>query len=89
MHTTADENFRPRMTRAQVAGYLSKHGYPISPRTLMNLAVRGEGPSVVGYWGRRALYDPANCLIWAAGRVRPAHPRARTGANKSGQSEVD
>lgn len=76
MDITTEAKPQPHMTRVQVAEYLAQHGYPISPRTLMNLAVRGEGPPVVGYWGRRALYDPANSLTWAQRRVRSAHHAA-------------
>jgi hypothetical protein len=73
MHTTTEDMPKARITRAQAAEHLSRHGYPISARTLMNFAVKGEGPSIVGYWGRRALYHPAECLTWAEARVRPVH----------------
>jgi hypothetical protein len=69
------------LTRRQLAQFLTEHGFPISKSTLDKLAMpsRDEGPAHVGFWGNRALYDPAKALTWAKKRFREswrreAHP---------------
>jgi hypothetical protein len=60
------------LTRRELAGFLTEHGYPISKSTLDKLAMpsRGEGPPHAGFWGNRALYDPDKSLAWARRRFR-------------------
>ena len=58
------------LTRAEVAEFLTEHGFPISRSTLekMAMASRGEGPPHVGFWRNRAFYDPDKALAWAKHR---------------------
>ena len=65
------------LTRRELAGYLTEHGFPISKSTLDKLAMpsRNEGPRHIGFWGNRALYDPEKALVWAKKRFR-THWRA-------------
>jgi hypothetical protein len=67
-----------RLTRKQLAEFLSNEGYPISVAWLNRLAMPsiGGGPPAVGMWGRRPLYDPAAALAWAEARFRPIEPEA-------------
>jgi hypothetical protein len=60
------------MTRRELAGFLSEHGFPISQSTLEKLGMpsRCEGPPYVGFWGNRVLYDPKQALAWARKRFR-------------------
>jgi hypothetical protein len=60
------------LTRRELAGFLTKHGFPISYSTLLKMAMpsRNEGPPPVGYWGNRALYDGEKALAWAQKRFR-------------------
>jgi hypothetical protein len=67
-------NSNPRLTRRQLAEELRKRGYPIGNSTLVKLCQPsiGEGPPVAAYWGKRPLYDLAQGVAWAEGRLRPA-----------------
>jgi hypothetical protein len=65
-------NSTQRMTRRQIAKYLREHGVPVGDSTLDKLCMPtvNEGPPVAVWWGRRPLYDPADALAWAEGRMR-------------------
>jgi hypothetical protein len=78
------------LTRRELAGFLTEHGFPISKSTLDKLAMptRAEGPPHVGYWGNRALYDPDKSLAWAKKRFRSnwrggRDDKSRDGGRKS------
>src|SRR5215471_3525874 len=66
-----------RLTREQVAVYLSMSGFPITLSTLEKLCAPaiGDGPPVEMWWGRRPLYSPEQCLAWARARLSPT-PKA-------------
>jgi len=63
-----------RLTRDQAAVYLSMNGFPITLSTLEKLCAPAidDGPPVAAWWGRRPLYDPAQCLAWARARLSSA-----------------
>lgn len=81
MSPSSDSVDREYLTRAQLAEFLTKRGYPISQSTLAKLCAlaRGEGPPAIGFWSNRALYDPARSLSWAKNRFR---------TNRRGSSQV-
>jgi hypothetical protein len=62
------------LTRAELPGFLKKHGYPISRTTIDKLSMpsRGDhaGPKPAGAWGNRHLYRPNEVLRWARARFR-------------------
>jgi hypothetical protein len=63
----ADER---RLTRQELAEFLSARGFKISRSTLAKLAMRKAGPPPDGFWGTRLLYDPSKALRWAQARFR-------------------
>jgi hypothetical protein len=67
-----------RLTRKQLAEFLTAEGFPISVAWLNRMAMQsiGGGPPAVGMWGKRPLYDPAAALAWAEARFRPIDPNA-------------
>lgn len=67
-----DEDF-PLLTREQTPGFLEQElGIPIKAKTFEGKCLRGEGPPVAQYWGRRPLYSRTAVKTWALGRLRPA-----------------
>ena len=58
------------LTRAELAAELTARGFPIAKTTLETIATRGGGPRYQKF-GRSALYDLAEALDWAAGRMSP------------------
>jgi len=69
-----------RMTRREVAEYLSREGYPIRPTTLAKLASIGGGPPFAKF-GKRVTYDSARALEWAKAKLSPEVSRYRDLAN--------
>lgn len=65
-----------RMTRREVAEYLSREGFPIRPTTLAKLASIGGGPPFAKF-GKRVTYDSAMALAWAESRLSPTVTRYR------------
>jgi hypothetical protein len=57
-----------RLTRAQAAEALTRHGYKTAPATLATLAVRGGGPPFAKF-GARVQYVWADALAWAQDRT--------------------
>jgi hypothetical protein len=71
MKRTMDMDFRP-VFRAELAKILTDRGFKISSSALANLHIRGAGPPIEGYWGRRPIFDPDRGIEWAKSLVRPA-----------------
>ena len=44
-------------------------GIPLSTSVLNKKCMRGEGPAVAGYWGKRELYTQQSIKEWAFGLV--------------------
>jgi hypothetical protein len=67
-----ENNTRARLTRKQLAEFLTASGYPISYSVLNKLCMpsNGQGPPVDVWWGARALYHPDTGLAWAESRLR-------------------
>ena len=61
-----------RLTRQELAEFLSARGFKISRSTLAKLAMRQEGPPPDGRWGTRLLYRPSIALRWAEARYEPS-----------------
>jgi hypothetical protein len=61
-----------RMTRQELAEFLSARGFKISRSTLAKLAMSKEGPPPAGRWGTRLLYSPTIALRWAEQRFEPS-----------------
>jgi hypothetical protein len=67
-------NPKKRLTRRQLAAFLREtHGIPLGDSTLDKLCMPtvNRGPPIVGWWGRRPLYDPDEALAWAEARLLP------------------
>jgi len=62
---------KPKLTRRELAEFLTANGYPISYATLETYHSLGTGPQVAGYFGVRPLDEPETGLRWAQGRYRP------------------
>ena len=60
-----------KLTRRELAAFLTANGYKISANTLDRICVpaRNQGPPRAGRWGSRDLYDPEQCLEWAERRA--------------------
>ncbi|MEO3473372.1 hypothetical protein AAFN86_16000 [Roseomonas sp. CAU 1739] len=58
-----------KLGRQQVADALTAAGFPISRKTLENMAWRGEGPPYAKF-GKRAVYGWASALEWANDRLK-------------------
>jgi hypothetical protein len=61
---------KPRMTRRELAAFLTERGYPISYQTLTRLCMPGNyrGPPTAGRWSKFAMHDPSVALEWARRR---------------------
>jgi hypothetical protein len=60
----------PKLRRAAAAAFLTINGYPCSAATLATLVCRRDGGPKFQVFGRLALYDAADLLAWASGRVQ-------------------
>jgi hypothetical protein len=61
---------RPFLTRKEAVEFIrDRLGIPLSPSVLDKKCMRGEGPAVAGYWGKRELYTQQNLKDWAFGLV--------------------
>jgi hypothetical protein len=54
----------------ELAGRLTRSGYPVAASTLSNWSSRGEGPPVAGVWREHCMYQWEPCLAWARARCR-------------------
>lgn len=61
-----------RLTRKRAAEELTRHGYPISKKTLATLAVRGGGP-LFRHFGRLTIYEWSDLVGWAEARCSPRY----------------
>ena len=77
MKPTFLENLSPKsqLRRAELAEALTEAGYPTSPGTLANLAVRGSGPPY-SRWGKFPIYVWGDALAWAEHRRTPVSASA-------------
>ena len=66
---------RPFLTRSEAAEFLTENGYPVGKGTLQKIASTGGGP-VYRIFGNRALYAPADLLMWAEKRCGEAKASA-------------
>jgi hypothetical protein len=65
--TMLDDDF-PLLTRPQAIEFIrSECGVPVATSTLEKKALRGSGPPVKRFYGRRALYSKADLREWALG----------------------
>jgi hypothetical protein len=73
------------LTRRALADFLTERGFPISHRTLQNMAMpsRGDGPPAERAWGNRLLYDPTKALEWAKARLSDAAALSRRASASS------
>jgi hypothetical protein len=62
-----------RLTRPKLSAFLNENGFPIGKSTIDKLCSPAidEGPSIDGFLGNRALYDPEVVLAWAESRLSP------------------
>ena len=62
---------KPRITRQQLASFLTEHGFPIGPGTIERICspAQSKGPPVDAWWNGRALYNPDTVLEWAEARL--------------------
>jgi hypothetical protein len=62
------------MTRKELGAHLRACGFPISDSVLNKLCMPtvGQGPPILCWFGKRALYDPDEAIAWAEARTRPA-----------------
>ena len=69
---------KEHLSRKEAAAYLRTCGLPLSPATLKNMAVRGNGPPYDRFLYRIVVYAKADLDEWlAANRTRcPASTRA-------------
>jgi hypothetical protein len=68
----------PLLTTDQLAVWLTKIGYRITPRYLGKLSTPliNRGPPVFCTWGSRKLFKPSEALVWAKNRCKPYSPEA-------------
>ncbi len=52
---------------ANAANWLAEHGYPLSKKSLLNMASLGTGP-VFYKWGHKVIYRSKDISKWAADR---------------------
>jgi hypothetical protein len=68
------ESDLPLLTRQQVPEFLAQAvGIPTTFSSFEKFCIRGEGPPVAQYWGRRPLYARSAVKNWAMARLlKPA-----------------
>jgi len=56
----------PLLTRTQAVEFIRDElGVPVAPSTIDKKSMRGDGPPVKKWFGRRALYAKADLRQWA------------------------
>jgi hypothetical protein len=69
----------PLVTRREGARFIRETlGLPVTKSTIDKKAMRGQGPPVAGYWGRRELYTRKALTEWALSHLsdEPKHLNA-------------
>jgi hypothetical protein len=56
------------LSRNDAAEWLSEHGFPITPKTLANLAHARKGPPYEK-WGKAVSYNTVDLMLWAEQRI--------------------
>jgi hypothetical protein len=77
-----------QVRRAELAEALTEAGYPTSPGTLANLAVRGSGPPY-SRWGKFPIYVWGDALAWAGRRRTPVSARAMDHKAAKRRAEIE
>jgi len=74
--TPLDNEDLPLVTRREGARLIRETlGLPVTKSTIDKKAMRGQGPPVAGYWGRRELYSRRALTEWALSHLsnEPKH----------------
>jgi hypothetical protein len=68
-----------KLTRRQLAVFLTENGYRTSINTLNRLCQPsvGQGPPPCGRWGVADIYEDTEGLAWAEARAAAANERPR------------
>lgn len=78
-----------RLTRIEIAAFLTGKGFPIAPSTLAKRAVAGTGPPF-DIWNGKAMYDDQVALDWAMSGLKPTrHSTAKKHAPKVPQNTCE
>jgi hypothetical protein len=64
------------LPRKNIPDFLRPWGISLTPRTLNNLCLRGEGPDPKFSFGNRFVYSPPEFIRWAKSRCRPVNKAA-------------
>jgi hypothetical protein len=64
-------DFKPHLTRKQMAQFLSAMGYPVTVFMINKAAHEGTGPRPHSKFGKRYLYTQDAALTWAQSRMKP------------------
>ncbi len=74
-----------KLTRRQLAGFLTENGYPTSIHLLNRLCQPSvnQGPPLAGRWGASDIYDGPEGLEWAERRSAAAKDRPRHAIQKA------
>ena len=77
--TPLNDEDLPLVTRRDGARFIRETlGLPVTKSTIDKKAMRGQGPPVAGYWGRRELYSRKALTEWALSHLssEPKHLNA-------------
>ena len=78
----------PLLTRKDGVQFVRDElGFPLSPSLMDKKCMRGEGPDVAGYWGKRELYTRKKLREWAL-KLFTEQP-AQLGSTSRGTSAGD
>jgi hypothetical protein len=66
------------LTRASSVEFLNAHGFPITLPYFYYLCspAQGRGPTPVGRFGNKDIYDPRALLAWANGKLNRSQETA-------------
>ena len=68
------EDAFPLLTRKDGVQFIRDElGIPLSPSLLDKKCMRGEGPDIAGYWGKREMYTRQKLKEWAL-KLFTEHP---------------
>jgi hypothetical protein len=64
----------PLLTRKDSIQFVRNQlGFPLSPSLFDKKCMRGEGPDIAGYWGKREMYTRQKLKEWAL-KLFTEHP---------------